>query len=371
MLFNVQMSWLKKYRIGTIWAVLTSIYGVCITIWPFDNNPKITFYEISKQDVFSLRDTIGSLKIYCNGVDLRKSGLGLRTYTVKLINEGKSDVKIGDYGDPIGIPIINGKIIGVKTERYSDRELADNIIDKKNSDSTKIVLNKIFIGHGKYVVLQLWILYDSKKEPSISSHLLGQVANTTILYKAEQEESGINWEGLILVILIGGGSIFVFIYFLDFLDFCIVHGQRFFREKVFNNYYGVYINDTDEQGTVRKIYSLLGRKLFIEVLKILNDKEKLNQEYVNDISNEKLAHKFKELLAQKKISVDSGGFFSGSVVIKNKSKLLYIIDILINTTNYLIKTENNEIEIVNDKFSKEIEMALKIILPVKQAKATG
>lgn len=348
--------WIKKNKviIATVWGFSTTVFSIYATFFPFEKSPEVVFYEKAAQDVFSLKDTITGLDIYCNGVDVRKTEFGLKMYSVKLINKGERDVKKNDYGDALfGLQIANGKIIGVKTGKYSDGYLANNIIDKNNADSTKIVLKKLFIAKEGYVFINFWVLYNTKKEASISKPL-GRIADSNILYTSEDENSDTTLKEIIQLILILGG-IFITVVAIGFiLLFSIYHSKRIFRRIIFLNCYNIYYDKhIQEHRIILKMYSLLGKKAFLEVCSILRDKEKLKQHYIEELANKKVVSRFTELLLEKKISMNPS-----KLDIKYNSDLIIAIDLLENF-NYVRKM-GNEIEI-DEKFLREIDKALEFV----------
>jgi hypothetical protein len=62
------LSFVKTHKviIGTIWGIVTTLLSLHLTVWPIEQNPKLTFYQKQKFDVFTIDKPMDELQVLLN-----------------------------------------------------------------------------------------------------------------------------------------------------------------------------------------------------------------------------------------------------------------------------------------------------------------
>jgi len=314
------LSFVKAHKviIGAIWGIVTTLLSLYLTIWPIEQNPKLTFYQKQKFDVLTIDKPIDELQVLLNGKDIRKDGYNLKVYKLKIINEGKRDIRDGDYAADVsfGINVHGGKIVRANMDDVKNSQLSPNLISKLSVDSGSIILNKSFIGKDDYGFIDIWILHKNDIDPFLS--LMGKIADTQMRLSQEDETKNINWKGLLQLILTGGWIILALMLLGYLFEFLKVKTNLFFIKSK----YGHRFDDSDKnQRVITKIYCALGKKRFLKILPALENTENMVSLYQEEIRNKEVVESYYHLSKASKVSAE----------IKDanyKSDFLFAIDII-------------------------------------------
>jgi hypothetical protein len=341
-----------KKRGLIIFGALGTIFGIVSYFVPLNQNPNLTYFQKSVVNVFSLNDSINDLQIFFKGEDLRKQRLNLKVYTIKLINNGKSDISLEQYDKniPFGIGVKNGFIIAVDSIESNDQDLYKEL-HPNFKDSCRIVFNNVLIKKNKFIILRIIIIHKSNLTPQLST--LGKISNTDILYTSD-EDSTTDWFKVAYVLV---GIILGFIalgYILSFIVKVFEIVRTEIRKQIIKRHYD-YKYDTINhplQTLIVKIYSLVGRKRFVEILSILIDNERLDAKYIEDNEDKRAVERFNYLKETKKVVVSKD-----IDEVEYKSNFLKIIKILLDEN---VAIDDGGVISIGPSFQHEMQLALKL-----------
>lgn len=343
-------NFLKKHKviIGSIWAFLTTCLSIYWGIYPINHNPKLTIYEKSKIDAFTLEKPIDELQIFVNGRNIEKDNLNLKVYRFKLINNGERDIRNVDYSNisDFGLKILNGKCIRLNLDSTNDEELKESIFNKYSEDSSIVFFNKIFIPQGHYIMFDIWLVHQKEAKPEIS--VVGKIADTEIELTAQEEDNKNGFDallGFVVAILIAGIIVLPFYLLIWIFSFM----QTTFRKITLKNKLSHYYNKSN---TIHRIfldfYKSVGIKEFKHIMNSLLDTEARNIFYTEETNNKKLIEKAKVELVDI-VDAKIGDY---------ESDFLLIIDEL-EKAGLLVKKDNTIL--INDKLINEIKLFLRLL----------
>lgn len=344
---------IKKHKIiiGGIWAFITTCLSLYLSFFPPEQNPCLTFYQKAKFDAFTVDKSIEDLQIFFKGVDIRKSNLNLRIYKFKLVNNGKRDIKDLDYVKEIsfGMGIKNGRVARIIIDKVAKNGIASHVFDKINEDSTEVLFNKIFIGRNDYMMFDLWVIHKSDSEPELIS--LGRIADTQIVLTSDDETGNSGLYDLLKAILVIALLIFGLIVVVYLIELIITFLKEQIRHLIIKRILGNHLDqDNKMQRLIIKVYCTIGKKKFIEVMKVLiNDKE-AEMQFREEIKYQKVVKDFFELEKNKKIETREKNF-------EYESKFLFVVLWL---KEIRIVQENEGKLIIKEEFLNEVNSTLKL-----------
>jgi hypothetical protein len=343
-----------KITIGAIWGILTTLLSIYWGFYPLEQNPKLTFYQKSKIDLFNINESVDGLQITLNGRDLRKKNLNLKVYKFKLINHGKRDIRAVDYSNeiPFGIIIKHGKIARVSIDKNHKNSISKRILKaKQNHDSTSLIFNKIFIGKSDEITFDLWVEYNEKIPPRLIP--IGKIADTSIsITDSEESIMESDWAELILFILLVIGSIFIAIKTADYGEMFIHYLKKQFRgialKKQFEHHYD---RTKKSHRLLVKFYSEFGKQGFLELLKDLVDYSQTNKIYAEEKMYVELVDSYVKLCKE--------GNISHTPIEEYDSDFIWVISKLIESN--LAEINSNEEVVVNSSFVEDLKLLIKLI----------
>ena len=88
-----------KFRLSLAGFILSTCWAVYTYISPYEQLPNLVIYQKSTSDVFTQNEPLRNegLQVYLGGKDIQKSGLNLKIYKLKLINNGEKDISSSDF----------------------------------------------------------------------------------------------------------------------------------------------------------------------------------------------------------------------------------------------------------------------------------
>ena len=133
--------------------------------------PHVSFKVVRESNVLDLHQPVLDLTISYRGEDIKKKNKNLRIMTVRVENDGDTDIRQGDYDhkQPWGIRLLDADIVEqpkiVDSNSQYIRDNADPNVDKNNV----IMFNKIILERGKFFVVEFQVLYDLTKKPRMEA----------------------------------------------------------------------------------------------------------------------------------------------------------------------------------------------------------
>jgi hypothetical protein len=262
----------NKKWIALIWTIINIVWSLYIYYNPSNQNPDIKIILKNITNVFEINDDNKDLKIFFKEKDVLKEKLSLKVVTLKIMNDGNSDVSTNNFdtiNEPFGLSIKNGVIINAEIDKPSIKSFI-NIQNKIKSDSSNFIFKPFIFPKKQYFFVRMTILHSNKKEPVIQE--IGRIVNADINWSNNTDETSTDWLGLsklILIFIIGG-------YFITKVDFIydklkgIVVKKR--RQKILEVYKLVFDNETKYKEVIKEMYGLIGKTLFKEITKSKIDK---------------------------------------------------------------------------------------------------
>lgn len=267
----------KKYKrglqiIGGVISALAIVWSIYTYFYPINQNPNITIYLKNASNVFEINSENKDIKILFRDKDILKEKLNLRVVTLKIINDGKSDIAPNNFdliNEPFGIAVSKGKIISAEIDEPSLQSLL-NIQDKTKSDSLHFFFKSFIFPKKQFFFVRLTLLYSvDKGQPLIYS--IGRIANTDINITTEEENNN-TWKAIIFLIIFFGtlfGTLFLIGKIWEWL--ISVRFKR--REKKIIRIYQLYLKDESKyKDAIVNIYSEKGKRTFKIFRKANSDK---------------------------------------------------------------------------------------------------
>jgi hypothetical protein len=164
-------NWIK--RPGTSYNFFMFFIAVTSLMWGVYSqfhvkNPRLLFDIYSRSNVLDVHRTVRDLSVYFQGEDIQKKKLNLQIVTIKVENTGDADIKLGDYdaNQQWGFKVDNGQIIEVRLIDANDASIKLDL-DPHVINSDIVKLNKVIFERGKYFVLEVLLLHQKDRVPSI------------------------------------------------------------------------------------------------------------------------------------------------------------------------------------------------------------
>lgn len=338
----------RKTIILEILGVIGFLFGFITYFYPIPQSPKLVFYEKQNVDVYKLNDPLNDLEITFKGVDLRKQKKGLKVYSIKLINEGKTGIDLGSQF--VGLKFNNGIIIHSGLTKGNDKTLSE--IKYRMQDSSRIVFYNFILRPDEYIVLKITVIHSISKSPTVST--IGKFADATVEYNEEGEGNGF-WDlmrdlvkAAFYLIL---GLFGVYIFFTG-MEFCSDVIRKEFKILAFKRKLGyLYSSEKLTHRLLKKLYSENHTDDFIEFVNIIDDKEKLNGIISDSKSAIEIVKKFDNLLKE------------GLVYTSTKVSNIYFNNPLYNMVRFCIneKVIIKDIDNINFIPSSELSQEVGII----------
>lgn len=174
---NLFKRFLQNY-ISQSFLAIFGLIGTIVTIYAFLQEKKVDIrYEIlSDTNVLDFNADVNKLNVIYDSTNLRQTKENLRIYTIKIINNGEKTLtkNFYDKNDPIGVKIIDGKII----EKPQIIESSDNYIKRNlrviNYEKDHFNFNDIIIEKGENFVVKFLVLHKTGTLPKVIS--IGKIA---------------------------------------------------------------------------------------------------------------------------------------------------------------------------------------------------
>lgn len=179
--------------ISLLIAIFFGVYGIYSAYQ--EDKTDISFEIINEANVFDVREPMDNLTISYEGEDIQEKNLNIRIITFRVTNVGNVNIlqNYYDANDIWGAQVNEGKIIRIKlidsNSNYIKSNLKPRLYDIKTIEFTKTIFEK-----GDYFTLEIFVLHNKDKSPSIITR--GKIAGIDEIKlvdnSVEKEETFIN-----------------------------------------------------------------------------------------------------------------------------------------------------------------------------------
>lgn len=186
---------------GFIVGVLSIAFAYYI--WQ-KSNPSLRMEVVSSASVIDVKEDVGKLEVFYNGVNLRSNHQTLAVVTLKILNDGGAPIVKGAYDDafPFGVEVTQGEItkaeviaasndyltnmakITTSLVAFSPRDPTNSAWNPPHDKITsRVTLNPVILDPGDFILLKLLILHNEQTNFDIKS--IGKIAGVKeISFKA-------------------------------------------------------------------------------------------------------------------------------------------------------------------------------------------
>jgi len=139
--------------------------------------PHVSFKVVRESNVLDLHQSVLDLTISYRGEDIKKKNKNLRIITVRVENDGDTDIRQGDYdhNQLWGIRLLDADIVEQPQIVDSNSQyIRNNVSPNANVDKSNVItFNKIIMERGKYFIIEFQVLHDLARRPQMEA--LGKI----------------------------------------------------------------------------------------------------------------------------------------------------------------------------------------------------
>lgn len=173
---------LKRFLQNNISQTFIAIFGIigtAITIYAFlqEKKANVRYELLSNINVLDFNANVNKLNVVYDSTNLRETKENIRIYTIKIINNGEQTLlnNYYDKNDPLGLKIINAKII----EKPQVIEASNNYVRKNIKilayKTDNFIFNPIILEKGEYYIIRFLVLYKTDLTPQLIP--IGKIAD--------------------------------------------------------------------------------------------------------------------------------------------------------------------------------------------------
>ena len=188
----------KRYAWSLLGFFLAAVLGALTIYTGFirDSGPDLRFELTSSTSVLDVREELGKLDIFYDGIDITRSEQSLRVAVVRSINLGTDDILIGHYDvtAPLGFSVSGGKLLRVDLLDSSNGYLQSKL-KVSVRDSSEATFAPVILESGEFFIFKALILHSNDSMPEIVP--FGKIAGIkeiSIYELSPSEEQKSFWE---------------------------------------------------------------------------------------------------------------------------------------------------------------------------------
>ena len=194
----------NKYAWSLLGFILALLLGGLTIYLEFfrDRKPDLRFEVVSNTSVLDVREELGKLEIFYDGLDIKKSKQSLRVVVVRVVNPSDTDILLGHYDErvPLGFTVSNGELLRVELLEASSRYLMSNL-RVSPPDSLLGVFEPVILESKEFFMFKALILHAQGRTPILSPQ--GKIAGIRTINLTEQ--SGTESEKFYWHLVFAGG----------------------------------------------------------------------------------------------------------------------------------------------------------------------
>ena len=185
---DLRGSWISiDKRWSLLGVVLAIVFGGLTVYAEFirDRRPDLKFEVVSNTSVLDVREELGKLEIFYDGLDIMKSKQSLRVVVVRVVNPGETDILMGHYDErvPLGFTVSNGELLRVELLEASNGYLMSNM-RVLFTDDLQSVFAPVIIESKEFFTFKALILHSQGEPPVLSPQ--GKIAGIRTISLSEQ-----------------------------------------------------------------------------------------------------------------------------------------------------------------------------------------
>jgi hypothetical protein len=165
---------LRKYFVSASFiGILIGLVSLYYTLR--DRQTQLTIDIASESNVLDVLHPIPDLAIVFQGQDLEKQKQSLEVLTIRLVNDGQTDIRENDFDSriPLGLQIDNGLVVRAQVSGATLPYLGENL-HPRLSGQNQVLFDKIIFDKGSSVSVDILIIHDKEQRTRVSA--LGKIA---------------------------------------------------------------------------------------------------------------------------------------------------------------------------------------------------
>ena len=224
-------------RWSLLGVILALLFGGLAIYSEFfrDRKPELRFEIVSNTSVLDVREDLGKLEIFYDGLDIKKSKQALRVVVVRVVNSGETAILMGHYDkrEPLGFTFSTGKLLRVELLEASSRYLISNL-RVSLTDSLLCVFEPVILESKEYFMFKALILHTQGWTPILSPQ--GKIAGIRTFYLTEQSstESEMSYWHLVFAggVWVQAARLILYFLGLTLLLLTVIFSVDFVSEKL-------------------------------------------------------------------------------------------------------------------------------------------
>lgn len=182
----------RRYAWSFLGFALAALFGGISIYAEFfrDTRPNLRYEIVTDASVIDVREQLGKLEIYYDGIDIKKSRQSLRVIVLRVINVGGEDILKGHYDEhaPLGIRVESGNLLRAELLGASSTYLRDTLRITVLSPATA-VFAPVILESGESFTVKCLILHPEAARPEVRP--IGKVAGvkSVVIVDSSVEEA--------------------------------------------------------------------------------------------------------------------------------------------------------------------------------------
>ena len=174
-------------RWSLLGVILAVLFGGLTVYSEFIRNrePELRFEVVSDTSVLDVREELGKLEIFYDGLDIMKSKQSLRVIVVRVVNPGETDILMNHYDErvPLGFTVSNGELLRVELLEASNQYLISNL-QVSLTDNSRGIFEPVILESKEFFIFKALVLHLQGAPPTLSP--LGKIAGIKTIGLIEQ-----------------------------------------------------------------------------------------------------------------------------------------------------------------------------------------
>lgn len=350
--------WIKyKLYITGFWGIVTTFLSLYWSVFPFDQNPELSYYKKSSVDVFNVDHWSREIHIEFNGKDVKASDLNLKIVKLNVVNDGRKDIMPAYYASnpAFGLKVREGKILLVDVVKPGSSINQRNFIQNFNADSSFVFFQHLFWPRDEQITLNVWIAHKKNQAPQLIPS--GRIADTPITMTDDPEKKLTRWEEMKQVFIILFKYLISWFVPLTFFMLLFEYLQKKNRKKRLRKAYGINYDPSNKSQRVLIEYaSPIKQVAFIDVMRQMQDKETRNRIYRDCRSVLQQIEHFEELTEESPYL----GHTNGTSSIRFQSNFWSLVLLLRETR--LIDESEDEQPVFHPEFEEAVDLTIRVLV---------
>ena len=164
---------LKYFVSASFIGILIGLVGLYYTLR--DRETHMSVDIAAESNVLDVLHPISDLAIVFQGQDIEKQKSNLKVLSIRLINDGQTNIHEDDFDSriPFGIQVDGGLVVRAQVTGASSPYLGENL-HPRLSGQNAVLLDKIIFDKGSSVTIEVLVIHKKEQQPRVSA--LGKIA---------------------------------------------------------------------------------------------------------------------------------------------------------------------------------------------------